>query len=86
MITHNLFSRFISGMANQIDGISAAIKPSLATLASGAVAATNLAVWQETIKGWAAFVTVVVSVPTAIAILIYWLFKIRREWIDRNKE
>lgn len=57
----------------------------MATVVSGGVAATNLAVWQEAIKGWAAFITVIVSVPTAIAVLIYWLFKIRREWLDRNK-
>ena len=86
MLMQTSLSRFISGMADHIDGVSAAIKPSLATLISGTVAATNLAVWQEAIKGWAAFITVLVSVPTALAILIYWLFKIRREWIDRNKK
>ena len=81
MIQSSIFGR----MAEQAESISSAVKPSLATLVSGTVAATNLAVWQEAIKGWAAFITVLVSVPTAIAILIYWLFKIRREWIDRNK-
>jgi hypothetical protein len=45
----------------------------------------NVAVWQEAIKGWAAFVTVLISVPTAIVVLFYWLFKLRREWLDRNR-
>lgn len=75
----------ISGMAQYAENISSAIKPSIATLVSGTVAASNIAVWQEAIKGWAALITVIVSVPTAFAILIYWLFKIRREWLDRNK-
>lgn len=72
-------------MADQADSLSNAVKPSLATLISGTVAVSNLAVWQDAIKGWAAFITVIVSVPTAFAILVYWLFKIRREWLDRNK-
>lgn len=78
-------SHIFGRMADQAESLSSAIKPSLATLISGTVAASNLAVWQDAIKGWAAFITVIVSVPTAIAILVYWLFKIRREWLDRNK-
>ena len=72
-------------MAAQIDSLSNTIRPSLATVVTAMGAAGNLAVWQETIKGWAAFATVIISVPTAFAVLIYWLFKLRREWLDRNK-
>lgn len=78
-------NRFFHGMADHAESLSNAVKPSLATLISGTVAASNLAVWQDAIKGWAAFITVIVSVPTALAILVYWLFKIRREWKDRDK-
>lgn len=72
-------------LAAHIDKLSDGLKPSLATVLAAGTAAANVAVWQDTIKGWASLITVIISVPTAIVILIYWLFKMRREWMDRNK-
>ena len=79
------FAPQFNAMAAQIESLSNSIRPSLATVVTTAGAVGNLAVWQEAIKGWAAFATVLISVPTAIVVLVYWLFKLRREWLDRNK-
>lgn len=72
-------------MAAQIESLSNSLRPSIATVVTAAGTVGNVAVWQEAIKGWAAFVTVLISVPTAIVVLFYWLFKLRREWLDRNR-
>lgn len=44
----------------------------------------NVQVWMDNVKGWAAVVTVVLGVPTAILILTYWALKVRKEWKETS--
>jgi hypothetical protein len=52
----------------------------------GMVAGTaNSLVWTDAIKGWAATATVLIGVPTAALMLVYWALKVRSEWKSSNK-
>lgn len=78
-------SLILSAVTDRIDHATTNVSPPLALLAAATSAAGNIAVWQGELRDWAALAAVVLSVPTAACVLIYWLFKVRREWLDRNK-
>lgn len=60
------------------------LKPTFAATLTGLTTAGNIATWAEFLKGWAAVAAVVISVPTGLCMLIYWLLKARKEWRERN--
>lgn len=60
------------------------MRPSIASFISTLAIGGPAAVWMDVIKGWAAFFTVLLGVPTAILILIYWALKVRNEWKNRK--
>lgn len=62
------------------------VKPLLATAAAAASSASQVAIWMDVIKGWAALITVVIGVPTAIMIMVYWAVKAKKAWLHRNDD
>lgn len=72
-------------MADQLEAAAAQIKPTIATLVTGAATAGNVAVWQEAVRGWAALAVGLLAVPTAFGLCLYWLVKGFTAWRDRNK-
>ena len=65
---------------SQISANLMALKPTFATSLSGLWAIAEIGVWQDVIKGWAALITVVIGVPTAVFICAYWALKFFKEW------
>jgi hypothetical protein len=61
------------------------IKPTIATAFSGLNIIANASVWLDAVRGTAALITLVLSVPTAFFILLYWMIKARSEWVNRPK-
>lgn len=70
---------------SMIARIMAETKPTFMTGLGVVSAGGNIAVWMDVIKGWAAFATVLIGVPTAILILCYWAIKTRNAWVNRSK-
>lgn len=64
---HNLLGSFIDN-----------VKPTVATAIGGAAVGSNALVLMEQIKGIAALATVILGVPTAALVLIYWAVKVYR--------
>ncbi len=58
--------------------------PALATFLGGVNILASVAVWTESVKGWAALITVILGVPTSICILLYWVLKLKHEWKDKK--
>lgn len=71
-------------MTERFESSIGAVKPVFATAISGLPIAASASVWMEVIKGWAAFATVLLGVPTAMLVIIYWALKVRTEWRNRN--
>ena len=84
-LTHLKQMTHVEVVAQHVETLSESLRPSLAAILTAAGTVGNVAVWQEAVKGWASLIVVLISVPTALAMLIYWLFKVRREWLDANK-
>ena len=73
MSLHNLTLQFINN-----------VKPTVATGMSAVAVSSNTLVLLDQIKGVAAAVTVIIGVPTAILVLIYWVVKVRRQIRDNR--
>lgn len=56
------------------------IKPTVVTLFGSLAVGSNALVLLNEIKGVAAAVTVILGVPTAIFMCVYWAIKTWREW------
>jgi hypothetical protein len=54
------------------------MRPSAATFIGATAVGSNALVLMDQIKGAAAFLTVILGVPTAALILIYWAVKVWR--------
>lgn len=66
-VVHNLIAQFIDN-----------VKPTVATAIGATAVGSNALVLMEQIKGIAAFATVILGVPTAALVLIYWAVKVWR--------
>jgi hypothetical protein len=55
------------------------IRPMWAVMLSTASSAANAITWLDHVKGWAAAATVIIGVPTAVLMLVYWILKVRHE-------
>lgn len=73
-------------MTERFESTIGAVKPVFATAVSGLPIAASASVWMDVIKGWAAFATVLLGVPTAILVIIYWGLKVRAAWRNRNQK
>lgn len=62
------------------------VKPALATVAAATSTTAQVAVITDVIQGWAAVITVVIGIPTAIMIMLYWGLKVRKAWAHRNDD
>jgi len=71
-------------MIERFESTIGAVKPVFATAFSGLPIVASASVWMDAIRGWAAFATVLLGVPTAMLIIIYWGLKVRSSWINRN--
>jgi len=78
-------NKFFLAVIENIDSATNAVRPSFAALLATVSTVGNVAVWQDVVRGWSSLIVVVLGVPTALAMLIYWLFKVRKEWLDRHK-
>lgn len=61
------------------------IRPSIATIASSVTIAAPVSVWTQYIHGVAGLIVIILSVPTAFFILLYWAIKARSEWIELKR-
>lgn len=62
------------------------MSPKFATFLASVNLFANVSVWMEAIKGWAAVFTVLLGVPTAILIMVYWALKVRAMWYNRSNQ
>lgn len=65
--------------------LMADMRPSAASVATVVSAGSQAAVLAEIVRGWAALATVLLGVPTAALMLIYWFFKVKNEWQRTTK-
>lgn len=79
-------SRLLNNAGTVSVSIPHQIKPAVATAGAAVTVAGEAAVWQNVIQGWAALITVVIGVPTALIILSYWLLRLRKAWKHRNDD
>ena len=70
---HGLLTQFIDN-----------VKPTVATAIGATAVGSNALVLLEQIKGYAALVTVLLGVPTAALVLIYWAVKVWRQIRDNR--
>lgn len=73
MSVQNLLAQFIDN-----------VKPTVATGIGATAVGSNAMVMMDQIKGVAAFATVILGVPTAALVLIYWAVKVWRLIRDRR--
>lgn len=66
-------------MKNMNETIFDSIRPLPITIIGATSVGSNALVLMEQIKGVAAFITVMLGVPTAALVLAYWIIKVWRE-------